>query len=105
MRKTKIICTLGPSTDSPEILQAMMENGMDVARFNFSHGSHDEHKRRLEELKALRKKLNLPVAALLDTKGPEIRLRTFEEGPGGRPALYPHGPGGHRHPGDLQREL
>lgn len=80
MRKTKIICTLGPSTDSPEILQAMMENGMDVARFNFSHGSHDEHKRRLEELKALRKKLNLPVAALLDTKGPEIRLRTFEEG-------------------------
>lgn len=53
---------------------------MDVARFNFSHGSHDEHKRRLEELKALRKKLNLPVAALLDTKGPEIRLRTFEEG-------------------------
>ena len=71
MRKTKIICTLGPSTDSPEILQAMMENGMDVARFNFSHGSHDEHKRRLEELKALRKKLNLPVAALLDTKGPE----------------------------------
>ena len=67
MRKTKIICTLGPSTDSPEILQAMMENGMDVARFNFSHGSHDEHKRRLEELKALRKKLNLPVAALLDT--------------------------------------
>ena len=80
MRKTKIICTLGPSTDSPEILQAMMENGMDVARFNFSHGSHDEHKRRLEELKALRKKLNLPVAALLDTKGPEIRLRTFEKG-------------------------
>ena len=80
MRKTKIICTLGPSTDSPEILQGMMENGMDVARFNFSHGSHDEHKRRLEELKALRKKLNLPVAALLDTKGPEIRLRTFEEG-------------------------
>ena len=80
MRKTKIICTLGPSTDSPEILQAMMENGMDVALFNFSHGSHDEHKRRLEELKALRKKLNLPVAALLDTKGPEIRLRTFEEG-------------------------
>lgn len=81
---------------------------MDVARFNFSHGSHDEHKRRLEELKALRKKLNLPVAALLDTKGPEIRLRTFEEGeghPGGRPALYPHGPGGHRYPGDLQREL
>ncbi len=80
MRKTKIICTLGPSTDSPEVLEAMMENGMDVARFNFSHGTHEEHKKRLEELKALRKKRNLPVAALLDTKGPEIRLKTFEKG-------------------------
>ena len=79
MRKTKIICTLGPSTDSPEVLEAMMENGMDVARFNFSHGTHEEHKKRLEALKALRKKRNLPVAALLDTKGPEIRLKTFED--------------------------
>ena len=71
MRKTKIICTLGPSTDSPEILEAMMKSGMDVARFNFSHGTHEDHKRRLEMLKDLRKKLNIPVAALLDTKGPE----------------------------------
>ena len=80
MRKTKIICTLGPSTDSPEILEAMMKSGMDVARFNFSHGTHEDHKRRLEMLKGLRKKLNIPVAALLDTKGPEIRLKTFEKG-------------------------
>ena len=67
MRKTKIICTLGPSTVSPEILEAMMKSGMDVARFNFSHGTHEDHKRRLEMLKDLRKKLNIPVAALLDT--------------------------------------
>lgn len=80
MRKTKIICTLGPSTDAPEILEAMMKNGMDVARFNFSHGTHADHKKRLEMLKTLRKKLNIPVAALLDTKGPEIRLKTFEKG-------------------------
>ena len=58
----------GPSTDSPEILEAMMKSGMDVARFNFSHGTHEDHKRRLEMLKDLRKKLNIPVAALLDTK-------------------------------------
>ena len=103
MRKTKIICTLGPSTDSPEILQAMMENGMDVARFNFSHGSHDEHKRRLEELKALRKKLNLPVAALLDTKGPEIRLRGRSPW---RPAsTLPSRPGRSSVPRRFQREL
>ena len=80
MRKTKIICTLGPSTDDPKILEAMMDSGMDVARFNFSHGTHAEHKARLELLKKLRKEKNLPVAALLDTKGPEIRLKTFAEG-------------------------
>lgn len=80
MRKTKIICTLGPSTDSPQVLGDMMRCGMDVARFNFSHGTHAEHKARLEMLQTLRKELNLPVAALLDTKGPEIRLKTFEEG-------------------------
>ena len=80
MRKTKIICTLGPSTDDPKILEAMMDSGMDVARFNFSHGTHAEHKVRLELLKKLRKEKNLPVAALLDTKGPEIRLKTFAEG-------------------------
>ncbi len=80
MRKTKIVCTLGPSTDSPEVLKRMLTAGMDVARFNFSHGSKEEHKQRLELLKALRQQLNLPVAALLDTKGPEIRLKTFAGG-------------------------
>ena len=62
MRKTKIICTLGPSTDDPKILEAMMDSGMDVARFNFSHGTHAEHKVGLELLKKLRKEKNLPVA-------------------------------------------
>ena len=80
MRKTKIICTLGPATDDPAVLEEMIVNGMDVARFNFSHGSHEEHKKRLDQLKALREKRNLPVAALLDTKGPEIRLKTFVNG-------------------------
>lgn len=79
MRKTKIICTLGPSTDSPEILQAMMENGMDVARFNFPW-KPTEHKRLLGGAQGPAEEIELPVAALLDTKGPEIRLRTFEEG-------------------------
>lgn len=80
MRKTKIICTLGPATDDPAVLEALIENGMNVARFNFSHGSHAEHKVRLENLKAAREKLGIPVGALLDTKGPEIRLRSFVNG-------------------------
>ena len=80
MRKTKIVCTLGPSTDREGVLREMLLSGMNVARFNFSHGSHDEHKARLDTLKALREELNLPVAAMLDTKGPEVRLRTFAEG-------------------------
>ena len=79
-RKTKIICTLGPSTDSPEILQAKMENGMDVARFNFSHGSHKEQLVKYNRVLKLRKEQGLPVATQLDTKGPEIRLRDFEGG-------------------------
>ena len=73
MRKTKIVCTLGPATDGEGTLRSMLESGMNVARFNFSHGSHEEHKRRLDALKALRAELNLPVAAMLDTKGPEVR--------------------------------
>ena len=80
LRKTKIVCTLGPATDREGILRQMMLAGMNVARFNFSHGSHEEHHRRLEALKALREELDLPIAAMLDTKGPEIRLRTFEKG-------------------------
>ena len=80
MRKTKIVCTLGPSTDREGILREMLLAGMNVARFNFSHGSHEEHKARLDDLKALREELNLPVAAMLDTKGPEVRLKTFAQG-------------------------
>jgi len=80
MRKTKIVCTLGPATDSEETLRAMLESGLNVARFNFSHGSHAEHKKRLDMVKKLRKEMNLTVAAMLDTKGPEIRLRDFKDG-------------------------
>ena len=80
MRKTKIICTLGPSTDKDGVLRALIANGMNVARFNFSHGSHEEHKGRLDLLKSLREELGKPVAALLDTKGPEIRLKDFKNG-------------------------
>ncbi len=80
MRKTKIICTLGPSTDKEGVLRDLIANGMNVARFNFSHGSHEEHLDRLEKLKALREELGKPVAALLDTKGPEIRLKDFKNG-------------------------
>ena len=80
MRKTKIICTLGPSTDKEGVLRELVANGMNVARFNFSHGSHEEHLGRLEKLKSIREELGKPVAALLDTKGPEIRLKDFKNG-------------------------
>ena len=80
MRKTKIICTLGPSTDKDGVLRELIANGMNVARFNVSHGSHEEHKGRLDLLKSLREELGKPVAALLDTKGPEIRLKDFKNG-------------------------
>lgn len=80
MRKTKIICTLGPAVDSDEMLEKMIENGLDCARLNFSHGSYEEHLVRIERVKKLRKKLNKHIPILLDTKGPEIRLRDFENG-------------------------
>ena len=80
MRKTKIICTLGPSTDKGDVLRDLIANGMNVARFNFSHGSYEELGGRLAKLKALREELGKPVAALLDTKGPEIRLKEFKNG-------------------------
>ena len=80
MRKTKIICTMGPSTDKEGILEQLAIEGMDVARFNFSHGDHEEQKGRLDRLKAIRTKINRPIAALLDTKGPEIRIREFAKG-------------------------
>ena len=80
MRKTKIICTLGPASDDPAVLEKMILSGMDVARFNFSHGTHADHKVRLDRLKEIRTRLDIPVAALLDTKGPEIRLKNFANG-------------------------
>lgn len=80
MRKTKIICTIGPATESEEKLTEMMQAGMNVTRFNFSHGSHEEHKRKYARVIKISQALNLPVATLMDTKGPEIRLRDFEGG-------------------------
>lgn len=78
MRKTKIVCTLGPATDDPAVLEAMIDEGMNVARFNFSHSNYDEHLKRLDMLKAARNKKCKYVAALLDTKGPEIRVGKFK---------------------------
>lgn len=78
MRKTKIVCTIGPASESEEQLRALMLAGMNVARLNFSHGTHEEHKVRMDRIKKVREELGLPVAILLDTKGPEYRLRTFE---------------------------
>ena len=80
MRKTKIICTIGPASESEEKLRELMMAGMNVARFNFSHGSHDEHRRKFERIRKLRDELDIPVATMLDTKGPEIRLKDFEKG-------------------------
>ncbi len=80
IRKTKIICTMGPSTEKEGVLEKLMLAGMNVARFNFSHGDHEEQLGRLTKLRETRERLGLPVAALLDTKGPEIRLREFAEG-------------------------
>ncbi len=80
MRKTKIICTMGPATDDIEVLRAMARAGMNVARFNFSHGSHEEHKQRIDRVKAVREEYNLPIALLLDTKGPEIRTGDMKDG-------------------------
>ncbi len=78
IRKTKIICTLGPATNNEECIRALIRGGMDAARFNFSHGSHEEHLGRLNLLKAVRDNMGRPVAAILDTKGPEIRIKTFK---------------------------
>ena len=80
LRKTKIICTLGPAVDSEELLEQLIKGGMDGARFNFSHGSHALHKAHLEQLKQVRERLGKPVAAILDTRGPEIRICKFVDG-------------------------
>ena len=78
MRKTKIICTLGPAVDSEDMIRTLIRTGMDAARFNFSHGSHGEHLERLNMLKSVRDAMGRPVATILDTKGPEIRIRSFD---------------------------
>ncbi len=80
MRKTKIICTIGPASEDEEILTKMCLAGMNVARVNFSHGTHEEHHRKIETIKRVREKLGLPIAIMLDTKGPEYRIRTFKDG-------------------------
>ena len=80
MRKTKIICTLGPASDDEELLKKMIKNGMDCARLNFSHGTHEDHKIRMDRIKRIRQELGVPLPILLDTKGPEIRVRLFKDG-------------------------
>ena len=80
MRKTKIICTIGPSSEDPAVFKAMCLAGLNVARLNFSHGSHEEHQRKIDMIKKVRDELNLPIAIMLDTKGPEYRIKTFREG-------------------------
>lgn len=80
MRKAKIICTLGPAVDTQEMIEALMVNGMDAARFNFSHGTHDTHLAQLQKFRRAREKTGLQVATILDTKGPEIRIKTFASG-------------------------
>jgi len=80
MKKTKIICTMGPNTNDRELMKKLVENGMDIARFNFSHGDHDEQKERMDMLKSIREEVGKPVAILLDTKGPEIRTGLLKDG-------------------------
>lgn len=80
MRKTKIICTIGPASDTVERLRELMQAGMNVARFNFSHGTHEEQKVKLEKVRQASREMGIPVATMMDTKGPEIRLRDFEGG-------------------------
>ena len=78
MRKTKIICTIGPASESEDMIRELCKAGMNVARLNFSHGSHEEHRTRVERIKKVRTELDLPIAIMLDTKGPEYRIGVFE---------------------------
>ena len=80
MRKTKIICTIGPASDNKETLTAMCRAGMNVARLNFSHGTYPEQQSKIDLIKEVRRELELPIAIMLDTKGPEYRIRTFKDG-------------------------
>lgn len=78
LKKTKIVCTIGPASEKPEVLEELIKNGMNVARLNFSHGSHEEHLEKIKTIKRLRRKLNAPIAIMLDTKGPEIRTGNYD---------------------------
>lgn len=80
MRKTKIVCTIGPASESEEMLEKLMNAGMNVARLNFSHGSHEEHKARIDSIRKVSKKLGKTIGILLDTKGPEIRTHDMKDG-------------------------
>ena len=80
MRKTKIVCTIGPASETKEIVKGLCEAGMNVARLNFSHNTHADHQRRIDLVKEVREELHLPIAIMLDTKGPEYRIKTFEGG-------------------------
>ena len=79
MRKTKIICTIGPASENEKTFTQMCKAGLNVARLNFSHGSYEEHQKKIDMIKKVRKSLNLPIAIMLDTKGPEYRIKTFEK--------------------------
>ena len=96
LRKTKIICTLGPATEDESVLRRLMLGGMNAARFNFSHCTHEDAAKKLEAVTRLREELGLPIATILDTKGPEIRVKTFQNGPvqlRGRRHVHPSPPG------------
>lgn len=80
MRKTKIVCTIGPASSNEEIFKTMCLNGLNVARLNFSHGTHEEHKEKFDMIKKVREELEFPIAIMLDTKGPEFRIKTFKNG-------------------------
>ena len=79
MKKTKIVCTIGPSSEDKEMLRKLFNEGLDVCRLNFSHGNHENHKEKIDMIKELREEMNLPIAIMLDTKGPEIRLGDFKD--------------------------
>ena len=80
LKKTKIVCTLGPASRDENVIRNMLEAGMNVARLNFSHGTHEDHRAAIETFRKVRDSLDIPAAVLLDTKGPEIRLGDFENG-------------------------
>ncbi|MBS6942782.1 MAG: pyruvate kinase, partial [Clostridiales bacterium] len=80
-KKTKIICTIGPASESPAVLKKLVKGGANVFRLNFSHGDHAEHAKRIQDIQTLRKEMNMPIGIMLDTKGPEIRIKTFQQTP------------------------